>query len=151
MQLRSAEEGILSLQRKPGERPLLFIVDILLEGAKTGWDFLAELYRHPVYAQTPVIVSTALEAPHDYHEKEVEKYLKKPFTMERLVDVAKHLLESRSHHAYIFPAQDKEFLSSALERSGIQISDMKENLDMIEVEIKRSHDTQDTDAEAEAE
>ncbi|MFD0694038.1 ATP-binding protein [Paenibacillus sp. GCM10027628] len=137
MQLRSAEEGILALNRSQGEGPMLFIVDIHLEGAMTGWDFLAELYRHPVHYQTPVIVSTALDPPHDYHEKEIEKYLKKPFTMERLVQVAKRLLDNKQNNAYVFPAQDKESLSSTLQRNGIGVSEMKENMDMIEVEIKK--------------
>ncbi|MBD0381991.1 ATP-binding protein [Paenibacillus sedimenti] len=137
LQLRSAEEGILALNRSQGEGPLLFIVDILLEGAMTGWDFLAELYRHPVHYQTPVIVSTALDPPHDYHEKEIQKYLKKPFTMERLVQVAKRLLDNKLNHSYVFPAQDTKSLSTTLQRNGIEVSEMKENMDMIEVEIKK--------------
>ncbi|NEW07546.1 response regulator [Paenibacillus sp. SYP-B3998] len=137
MQLRSAEEGILALHRSQGEGPLLFIVDIHLEGSKTGWDFLAELYHHPIHYQTPVIVSTALDPPHDYHEKEIERYLKKPFTMERLIQVAKRLLDNKMNNAYVFPAQDKDSLSTTLERNGIAVSEMKENMDMIEVEIKK--------------
>jgi signal transduction histidine kinase/CHASE3 domain sensor protein/DNA-binding response OmpR family regulator len=135
--IRSAEEGILSLQRLQDGGPILFIVDIVLEGNKTGWDFLAELYRHPVHHQTPVIVSTALEPPQDYHEKEIEKYLKKPFTMERLVQVAQSLLENNKHNAYVFPAQNTDLIASSLQRNGIEVSDIKENQDMIEVEIKK--------------
>ena len=137
MQLRSAEEGIIALNRCKGEGPILFIVDIHLEGAKTGWDFIADLYRHPVHYQTPVIVSTALDPPHDYHEKEIEKYLKKPFTMERLVQVAKRLLDNKQSNAYVFPAQNKEKLSTTLQRNGIDVLEMKESIDMIEVEIKK--------------
>lgn len=135
IQLRSAEEGIIALQRCDGEGPILFIVDIHLEGEKTGWDFIAELYKHPVHAQTPVIVSTALDPPHDYHEKEIEKYLKKPFTMERLVQVAKRLLDNKSSLAYVFPAQNKETLSETLQRNGIHVRKMQESQDMIEVDI----------------
>ncbi|MCY9696341.1 ATP-binding protein [Paenibacillus alginolyticus] len=137
MQLRSAEEGIIALNRCKGEGPILFIVDIHLEGAKTGWDFIADLYRHPVHYQTPVIVSTALDPPHDYHEKEIEKYLKKPFTMERLVQVAKRLLDNKQSNAYVFPAQNKENLTTTLQRNGIDVLEMKESIDMIEVEIKK--------------
>lgn len=136
IQLRSAEEGIIALNRCKGE-PILFIVDILLEGVKTGWDFIAELSRHPMYYQTPVIVSTALDQPHDFHEKEIQKYLKKPFSMERLVQVAKNLLDNKKSNAYVFPAQDKDSLSTTLQRNGIDVLEMKENLDMIEVEIKK--------------
>jgi signal transduction histidine kinase/CHASE3 domain sensor protein/DNA-binding response OmpR family regulator len=136
IQLRSAEEGIIALNRCKGE-PILFIVDIHLEGAKTGWDFITDLSRHPVYYQTPVIVSTALDQPHDYHEKDLQKYLKKPFSMERLVQVAKSLLDSKKSNAYFFPAQDKNSLSNTLQRNGIDVLEMKENMDMIEVEIKK--------------
>ncbi|CAN7201071.1 ATP-binding protein [Paenibacillus sp. LjRoot56] len=137
IQLRSAEEGMIALRRCKGEGPVLFIVDIHLEGEKTGWDFIADLYKHPVHAQTPVIVSTALDPPHDYHEKEIEKYLKKPFTMERLVQVAKRLLDNKSSLAYVFPAQNKETLSTTLERNGINVLKMQENQDMIEVDLIR--------------
>ncbi|WNR44375.1 ATP-binding protein [Paenibacillus roseipurpureus] len=137
IQLRSAEEGMIALHRCEGEGPLLFIVDIHLEGEKTGWDFIAELYKHPVHAQTPVIVSTALDPPHDYHEKEIEKYLKKPFTMERLVQVAKRLLDNKSSLAYVFPSQNKETLSTTLQRNGIQVVKMQETHDMIEVDISK--------------
>lgn len=135
IQLRSAEEGMIALRRCEGEGPILFIVDIHLEGEKTGWDFIADLYKHPVHAQTPVIVSTALDPPHDYHEKEIQKYLKKPFTMERLVQVAKRLLDNNSSLAYVFPAQNKETLSTTLQRNGINVLKMQENQDMIEVDI----------------
>ncbi|MGG1519444.1 ATP-binding protein [Paenibacillus oryzisoli] len=137
VQLRSAEEGLIALERCREEGPILFIVDILLEGERSGWDFIAGLYKHPLHAQTPVIVSTALDPPHDYHEKEIEKYLKKPFTMERLVQVAKRLIEGGRCHAYVFPAQDKEALTDELQRNGIEVLGVQENQDMIEVNIKK--------------
>ncbi|NOV02519.1 response regulator [Paenibacillus sp. LMG 31457] len=136
IQLRSAEEGIIALNRCKGE-PILFIVDIHLEGVKNGWDFISDLSRHPMYYQTPVIVSTALDQPLDFHEKDIQKYLKKPFSMERLVQVAKNLLDNKKSNAYVFPAQDKDSLSSTLQRNGIDVLEMKENMDMIEVEIKK--------------
>ncbi|MDR6554402.1 signal transduction histidine kinase/CHASE3 domain sensor protein [Paenibacillus qinlingensis] len=140
VQLRSAEEGMIALRRCEGEGPILFIVDIHLEGEKTGWDFIADLYKHPLHAQTPVIVSTALDPPHDYHEKEIEKYMKKPFTMERLVQVAKRLLDNKSSLAYVFPFQDKETLTTTLIRNGINVLKMEENQDMIEVDLIRPSD-----------
>jgi|GEM_PF-2073968 len=138
LQLRSAEEGALLLQRSvAGDAgPLLFIVDIHLEGSLTGWDFLAELSRHPLYYRTPVIVSTALEPPHDYYEKDIEKYLRKPFTMERLLQVAQRLLDQRHGSAYVFPVQNKETISATLEHNGIRVTEMKEFADRIEVEIE---------------
>ncbi|SDO00651.1 hypothetical protein SAMN04487897_10750 [Paenibacillus sp. yr247] len=71
------------------------------------------------------------------HVHFVHKYLKKPFSMERLVQVAKSLLDSKKSNAYVFPAQDKGSLSTTLQRNGIDVLEMKENLDMIEVEFKK--------------
>ncbi|MVP02543.1 ATP-binding protein [Paenibacillus lutrae] len=144
VQLRSAEEGILSLHRKTTEAPLLFIVDIHLEGAQTGWDFLAELYHHPIYNRTPVIVSTALEPPMDYHEKDIEKFMRKPFTMERLIQVAQDLISNRHKPSYVFPTQDRNLITTSLERNGIKVNEIKESSDMIEFEIN----TDDNDPNA---
>jgi signal transduction histidine kinase/CheY-like chemotaxis protein len=134
--IQSAEEAILTLQRSQGAGPILFIVDIHLEGSKNGWDFLAELYRHPVHFRTPVIVSTALDPPLDYHEKDIERYLKKPFTMEQLVQVAQHLIDNKQSSSYFFPAQNADFISNNLERNGIKINGIKVGQDLIEVHIK---------------
>ncbi|WP_405081320.1 ATP-binding protein [Paenibacillus chitinolyticus] len=136
VQLRSAEEGILSLKRKTTEAPLLFIVDIHLEGSLTGWDFISELYHHPVYNRTPVIVSTALEPPLDYHEKDIEKFMRKPFTMERLIQVAQDLLSNRDKPSYVFPSQDRNLITSSLARNGIKVHDVRVNADTIEFEIE---------------
>lgn len=57
--------------------------------------------------------------------------------MERLVQVAKRLLDNKQSNAYVFPAQNKEKLSTTLQRNGIDVLEMKESMDMIEVEIKK--------------
>jgi CheY-like chemotaxis protein len=136
VQLRSTEEAMLLLDRMERETPLLFIVDILLEGVKTGWDFLAYLYASPYFNRVPVVVSTALDQPADYHEKEVERYLKKPFTMERLLEVVSSLLTHGSKPVYVFPAQDEAVISSSLQRSGIDFQNITREEDTIIVGIK---------------
>jgi PAS domain S-box-containing protein len=136
VQLRSAEEAMLLLGRMERGAPLLFIVDIHLEGVKTGWDFLSYLYAASAFSRIPVVVSTALDQPADYHEKEVERYLKKPFTMERLLEVVTSLLAYGDKPVYVFPAQDESVISSSLQRSGIGFQDMTRKEDTIVVDIK---------------
>ncbi|WP_248929184.1 ATP-binding protein [Paenibacillus hamazuiensis] len=136
--LRSAEEGIIALQRARHNPPVLCIVDIHLEGVKTGWDFIAELYRDPKSHRTPVIVSTALDLPADYQEKDIEKYLKKPFSMDKLLRVARELLQDQSRlPAYIFPEQDEKHITSSLTKNGIEVEEVKHAEDTIEVKIKQ--------------
>ncbi len=137
MHVRSAEEGILALHRIEEGGPRLCIVDIHLEGTKNGWDFIAELYRHPRFYRTPVIVSTALEPPQDYHEKDIEKFLRKPFSMDKLLQAAEHLLSNTDRHpAYIFPAQDENFLTNTLAKNGIEVEEITRKSDLIEIEPK---------------
>jgi PAS domain S-box-containing protein len=135
--LRSAEEGIIALYRIQTLPPRLCIVDIHLEGTKNGWDFMSELYRHPDYYRTPVIVSTALEPPLNYQEKDIEKFMRKPFSMEKLLYVVEQLLNNKQDHpAYIFPLQNEALIKSSLERNGIQISGITHEHDMLHFEIK---------------
>jgi DNA-binding response OmpR family regulator len=144
VRLRSAEEGIISLNQIQHEAPKLCIVDIHLEGVKTGWDFISELYRHPDFYRTPVIVSTALEQPMNYHEKDFEKFLRKPFSMEKLLEVAEQLLNHKeSNAAYIFPAQDETHIKNSLKMNGIHINEITRDKDTIQVELshKRSNDS----------
>ncbi|KPV55933.1 PhoR protein [Paenibacillus sp. A3] len=137
MHVRSAEEGILALHRIEEGGPRLCIVDIHLEGTKNGWDFIGELYRHPKFYRTPVIVSTALEPPQDYHEKDIEKFLRKPFSMDKLLQVAEQLLSNTDRHpAYIFPAQDENFLTNTLAKNGIEVEEITRKPDLIEIEPK---------------
>ncbi|GLI04996.1 hypothetical protein YDYSG_10260 [Paenibacillus tyrfis] len=137
MHVRSAEEGILALHRIEEGGPRLCIVDIHLEGTKNGWDFIGELYRHPKFYRTPVIVSTALEPPQDYHEKDIEKFLRKPFSMDKLLQVAEQLLSNTDRHpSYIFPAQDENFLTNTLAKNGIEVEEITRKSDLIEIEPK---------------
>lgn len=133
--VRSAEEGLLALERVDQYPPRLCIVDIHLKGPQSGWDFLTELYRHPKFHRTPVIVSTALEPPHDYYEKDSEKYLRKPFTVNKLLQVAEHLMFHNDRRpAYIFPPQDESLIRSRLAQSGIEIESITTGSDHIQIE-----------------
>ncbi|MBP1153417.1 MULTISPECIES: ATP-binding protein [unclassified Paenibacillus] len=141
--VRSAEEAIIALHQIREHAPLLCIVDIHLEGSMNGWDFIAELYRHPKYYRTPVIVSTALEQPQDYHEKDIEKFLRKPFSMEKLLQVADHLLKhTNGQPAYIFPAQDEELIKNTLAIKGIEVEEITRQSDHIQIEPKTAHKTE---------
>lgn len=145
MHVRSAEEAIIALRQIRNTPPLLCIVDIHLEGSKNGWDFITELYRHPKYYRTPVIVSTALEPPLNYREKEIEKFLRKPFSMEKLLQVAEHLLKHTGQQpSYIFPPQDEEFIKTALAKNGIEVKEITRQSDLIQIEPKTAHQADNT-------
>lgn len=144
--LRSAEEGIVALARVRQLPPRLCIVDIHLEGSKNGWDFIAELYDHPVFFRTPVIVSTALEPPLHYHEKDIEKFLRKPFSMEKLLQVADQLLFHTSNYpSYIFPEQDENLITAPLRQKGIEVNEITHGQDTIHVELKRKPSSDNTE------
>lgn len=134
--LQSAEAAIFALKETAVKPPLLCIVDIQLEGHKSGWDFIAELIRRPGYEFTPIIVSTVLEQPKHFHETETEKFLKKPFTVERLLELAEHLINrGKEHSAVVFPVQNEQKLANSFEQLGIRVKGMKVNQDIIEVEV----------------
>ncbi|MEK8130692.1 ATP-binding protein [Paenibacillus filicis] len=135
--LRSAEEGLLALENSVQAPPKLCIVDIGLEGAKNGWDFIAELYRHPQLHRTPVIVSSAMEPPPEYREKVGETYLRKPFSMEKLLQVAEQLVHrSENRPAYVFPTEDEHLIRSSLARQGIEINSVTHESGHIQIEPK---------------
>jgi PAS domain S-box-containing protein len=132
-----AEAAMLALEESK-ESPLLCIVDIQLEGVNSGWDFISCLYRHPYHNQTPVIVSTVLEPPHHYREKEMEKFLQKPFCIDRLIKMVQQMLRLKYEKvAYIFPYQDENTVTFSLQENGIEIKDIKIDQDTIQVEVKK--------------
>ncbi|TMV50588.1 HAMP domain-containing protein [Paenibacillus mesophilus] len=140
VQLRSAEDAVMSLRESSGPAPLLCIVDIQLDGKKLGWDFIAELLQHPTYSHTPVIVSTVLEPPKHFHETDTGKYLRKPFTIERLLELATSLMEpAQGNPTVVFPVQDQAAIATKLEEKGIRVTELKIKQDIIEVEVKK-HD-----------
>lgn len=138
VRLSSAEDAVFSLNRSSDGHPLLCIVDIQLKGNQSGWDFIGELVKHPLHAQTPVIVSTVLEQPNHFFETTKEKFLKKPFTIERLLELAQQLLQqSQVAASFVFPYQDEQIIAESFEKSGIHIKEMKVNKDIIEVDIEK--------------
>jgi|GEM_PF-2343011 len=137
VQMRSAEEALLALERVRSAPPQLCIVDIQLQGAKSGWDFITELKRHQAYFETPVIVSTVLEQPLHYYENETEKYMKKPFSIDWMMEVAIELLHSRREKpAFVFPRQDESRITDSLEQNGMEVTEVKVKHDFIEVDVK---------------
>lgn len=137
--LQTAEEAIFLLDKNQGKAPLLCIVDIQLKGEKSGWEFIRQLHDHSAFTQTPVIVSTVLEQPKNYHQKDTEKYLKKPFTIERLLELSVELLENEGKGPYyVFPYQDPESVEASLAEKGIQIQEVKIKQDFIQVDVKKN-------------
>ena len=89
----TAEAAALALRWASGsERPALCIVDIQLAGRQSGWDFLEESKSIPALDGAPVVVMTVLEAPAGFRETPTRRFLRKPFTVERLLDVAKRCM-----------------------------------------------------------
>lgn len=132
----SAEEASFALKHAQ-QRPLLCIVDIMLDGALSGWDFVSELARHPQHHMTPVIISSVMEPPINYHESDKEKFLQKPFTIERLMELSDQLIKAHGTEAtYIFPGQSESAVARSVEKLGLAMGELKVKEDVIEVEVK---------------
>lgn len=135
--LSSAEEAIYALRHSVGS-PVICIVDIQLKGVQSGWEFIAELLKHPVHHEAPVIVTTVLEQPNHFHETRKERYLQKPFTVERMLELVELLVSQNQAGApFVFPVQDERLLADSLQNQGIAIRDIKVNTDFIEVNIDK--------------
>ncbi|TLS51432.1 response regulator [Paenibacillus antri] len=90
----TAEAAALALRRSDAEaRPALCIVDVQLGGRQSGWDFLAEIRETPAAQDVPIVLTTVLDPPQGFHETPRMRYLRKPFTVERLLQVAKQALD----------------------------------------------------------
>lgn len=137
--MTSAEEAIMALHRVEQDSPLLFIVDIQLDGMQSGWDFISELNSHPAYSHIPVIVTTVLDPPKNYRDKVPEEYLQKPFSIERLTEVVRQILSNQMNNtSFIFPYQDEQFLTNSLKEKGMEVEKVKVKQDVIEVELKKT-------------
>lgn len=134
--ISSSEDAVFSLERSAGS-PLLCIVDIQLQGVRSGWDFMSELLRHPKHKDTPVIVSTVLEQPNHFYETSKEKYLKKPFSIGRLLELAQHLITAREAAPVLFPVQDEHVIAESFQHSGLLIKELKVQQDFIEVDVDK--------------
>ncbi len=136
--LSNAEEALLGLQQLK-QPPLLCIVDIHLQGPKSGWDFIAALKNNEQTRDVPVIVSSALDQPGDFAEKEDEKYLQKPFTVDRLLELGVSLMGQSSPmnrtDMVVQGSQDEQLLQQALQRSGLGAAELKLVGDVIKVDL----------------
>lgn len=141
LHIDTAEEAILSLSRTKGPAPLLCIVDLQLRGSKTGWDFVHSLFDHEDYRTTPVIIASVLEQPNDFVEKPNEKYLKKPFSVEKLLRLVDNMLGAEAPVAnLVLPYQDENKVKSVLEDQGIQVKEWKVSEDFIACSIDPQDD-----------
>ncbi|WP_322907649.1 ATP-binding protein [Paenibacillus sp. SGZ-1009] len=137
--LNNAEEALLGLQqvKRP---PLLCIVDIHLQGPQSGWDFITALKSNALTRDVPVIVSSALDQPQDFAEKVDEKYLQKPFTVERLLELGVSLMGEETptmRTDMILPSgdQDAQLVQQVLQRSGLGAAELKLVDDVIKVDL----------------
>ncbi|WJH35842.1 hypothetical protein N6H14_07940 [Paenibacillus sp. CC-CFT747] len=83
-------------------------------------------------------MSTALDQPAHYYETEAERYLKKPFTMERLLEVVRELLEKEPKETIVFPARNEQEVVRILQENGIGFEELKAGEDTVEVKLKRT-------------
>ncbi len=89
----TAEAAALALQRSGADgRPALCIVDVQLGGRQSGWGFLADVREAPAMQGVPILVATVLDPPPDFRETPSLRYVRKPFTVERLLEAAKQAL-----------------------------------------------------------
>ncbi|WP_411344882.1 ATP-binding protein [Paenibacillus sp. WLX1005] len=133
--LNNAEEALLGLQMLQTP-PLLCIVDIQLQGPKTGWDFITALKSKEITRRVPVIVSSALDQPGDFAEKPDEKYLQKPFTVERLLELGISLLGQDPHASdMVITSRNELAVQAELKKNGLSAAQLKVVGDVIRVDL----------------
>ncbi|GGF61967.1 hypothetical protein GCM10010912_03890 [Paenibacillus albidus] len=133
----TAEEALLQLNYTTGSPPLLCIVDVQLNGEKSGWDFVSGLLNHEFFRATPVIVSSVLERPDSsYTEFQYGAYLQKPFTVERLLELGEQLISHAPRLPHlILPVQNEDHVKASLEQNGIAATDLSSSGDIIKVNL----------------
>lgn len=137
----SSEEAIFHLRRGQGAPPLLYIIDLQLQGEQTGWDLVREIVGDPRCKDTPIIIASVLDQPDGYSEKSNEKYLQKPFAVDRLMELTRELLrreESRSR--LVIPYQNEEAVAISLKRQGIPVAEWRVSGDAIVVDVDAVQD-----------
>ncbi|MDF2925934.1 MAG: hypothetical protein K0R57_4848 [Paenibacillaceae bacterium] len=141
--ISSAEDAVYSMNVSAAS-PIICIVDIQLKGVQSGWDFISTLLKHPLHRETPIIVTTVLEQPNHFYETTKEKYLQKPFSIERLLELVKHLVSGSQNRApFVFPVQDKQLITDSLQHKGFTVKEIKVRSDFIEVNIEKDDDIRD--------
>jgi len=140
LSLNTAEAAILSLERSE-KPPLLCIVDIRLSGSRSGWDFISILKGREASRHVPVIVSSALDQPGDFAEKPNEKYLQKPFTVERMKELGIALIQRGTHTTdVVIAGHNEQVIQSALKKNGLHAVQMQVNEDFISVDLLGEED-----------
>ncbi|HEY0736982.1 MAG TPA: response regulator [Herpetosiphonaceae bacterium] len=80
--------------------PDLIVLDLLFDGDLTGWETLQGLKLQPATATIPVVICSAatksIEELQDSFTTMGAHFLKKPFDLETLLDVVRHLLNNNA-------------------------------------------------------
>ncbi|WP_052723663.1 ATP-binding response regulator [Paenibacillus wulumuqiensis] len=135
LSLHTAEAAMLSLEQSE-QAPLLCIVDIQLSGSRNGWEFISMLKSREASRHVPVIISSALDQPGDFAEKPNEKYLQKPFTVERMKELGMALIQSGNHTTdVVIAGHNEQVIQSALKKNGLHAVQMQVNEDFISVDL----------------
>jgi CheY-like chemotaxis protein len=91
---RDAEAALSHLHVEPDGFALI-LLDLLLPGGLSGWDFRARQLADPAIAQIPTIVVTATELDLEKRDAmHVDGWLEKPFRCADLLDVVKRYVVS---------------------------------------------------------
>lgn len=134
LRMDTAEEALLALEYSQ-QPPLLCLVDVQLHGSKNGWDFIQALKNDEAYRQVPVIIPSALDQPDDYAETPNERYLQKPFSVERLLELGMHLIHSKNKTSSLVVAmQNEQRVKTTLAKNGLGEAEIQVNEDFIQVD-----------------
>ena len=82
----AAENGEVALARARAERPCVILLDLMMP-IMNGWEFRSEQLRDPQLSSIPVIIMTADGRAREKAQTLHADYLKKPITLEALLDL----------------------------------------------------------------
>lgn len=134
LRMDTAEEALLSLEYSE-QPPLLCLVDVQLHGPQNGWDFIQVLKNNKAYRHVPVIISSALDQPENYTETSNERYLQKPFSVERLLELGMYLIQSENKNAgLVIAMQNEDTIKTTLQKNGLGEAELQVNEDFIQVD-----------------
>lgn len=134
LRMDTAEEALLSLEYSE-QPPLLCLVDVQLHGPQNGWDFIQVLKNNKAYRHVPVIISSALDQPENYTETSNERYLQKPFSVERLLELGMYLIQSKNKNAgLVIAMQNEDTIKTTLQKNGLGEAELQVNEDFIQVD-----------------
>ncbi|WDF50545.1 ATP-binding protein [Paenibacillus sp. KACC 21273] len=134
LRMDTAEEALLALEYSQ-QPPLLCLVDVQLHGSQNGWDFIQALKNDKAYRHVPVIISSALDQPDNYAETSNERYLQKPFSVERLLELGMNLIHSDTKSTGLVVAmQNEDTVKTTLQKNGLGEAELQLNEDFIQVD-----------------